>query len=141
MRKRNKSFGEKDNRTQVLHDVSLTIGKGEFISLMGASGSDKSTLLYLLGELDTPDNGTVQPHQPGEGHHDPHGHTLCRMRRPLRQDRYPLRRTDPGDPSHTKRLAAPPSTAILSVVIGMPYSLPTASRSTRSISSRRCASA
>jgi putative ABC transport system ATP-binding protein len=54
-----KSFGVKDNRTQVLKDISLTVGKGEFLSLMGASGSGKSTLLYLLGGLDTPDCGEI----------------------------------------------------------------------------------
>ncbi len=54
-----KSFGEKDNRTQVLKNVSLSVGKGEFISLMGASGSGKSTLLYLLGGLDIPDSGEI----------------------------------------------------------------------------------
>lgn len=54
-----KSFGEKDNRTQVLNNISLTAGKGEFISLTGASGSGKSTLLYLLVGLDTPDNGEI----------------------------------------------------------------------------------
>ena len=54
-----KSFGTKDNRTQVLNDISLTVGKGEFISLMGASGSGKSTLLYLLGGLDKPDSGEI----------------------------------------------------------------------------------
>lgn len=54
-----KSFGEKDNRTQVLNNISLTVGKGEFVSLMGASGSGKSTLLYLLGGLDAPDSGEI----------------------------------------------------------------------------------
>ncbi|SEH69639.1 putative ABC transport system ATP-binding protein [Ruminococcus flavefaciens] len=54
-----KSFGEKDSRTQVLNNISLTVGKGEFISLMGASGSGKSTLLYLIGGLDTPDSGEI----------------------------------------------------------------------------------
>ena len=54
-----KSFGGKDNRTQVLKNISLTVGRGEFVSLMGASGSGKSTLLYLLGGLDTPDSGEI----------------------------------------------------------------------------------
>lgn len=54
-----KSFGEKDSRIQVLNNVSLTVGRGEFISLMGASGSGKSTLLYLIGGLDSPDSGEI----------------------------------------------------------------------------------
>ena len=37
---------------EVLHGVSLEIGEGEFISLQGASGTGKSTLLHLLGGLD-----------------------------------------------------------------------------------------
>ena len=36
-----KSFGCKENRTQVLDNISLTVEKGEFLSLMGASGSGK----------------------------------------------------------------------------------------------------
>lgn len=54
-----KGFGDKENRTQVLDNVSLTVEKGGFISLMGASGSGKSTLLYLLGGLDSPDSGEI----------------------------------------------------------------------------------
>jgi len=44
---------------QVLHDISLVIGKGEFVSIMGKSGCGKSTLLYLLSTLDTEYEGTV----------------------------------------------------------------------------------
>lgn len=43
----------------VLHEIDLTVTKGEFISIMGPSGCGKSTLLYLLGGLDTPSSGKV----------------------------------------------------------------------------------
>jgi putative ABC transport system ATP-binding protein len=44
--------------TKVLHHVSLTIPKGQFISIMGPSGSGKSTLMNILGFLDTSTSGT-----------------------------------------------------------------------------------
>jgi putative ABC transport system ATP-binding protein len=42
-----------------LDNVSLAIEQGEFISLMGASGTGKSTLLNLVASIDKPDSGTI----------------------------------------------------------------------------------
>lgn len=44
----------------VVNDVSLTVAKGELISITGASGVGKSTLLHLLGALDKPNQGSVR---------------------------------------------------------------------------------
>lgn len=38
---------------QVLKNISFTVGKGEFLSMIGKSGSGKSTLLYILSTMDT----------------------------------------------------------------------------------------
>lgn len=42
-----------------LHDVDLTVEKGEFVCLSGPSGSGKTTLLNAIGGLDKPDEGSV----------------------------------------------------------------------------------
>ena len=42
-----------------LDDVSLDVEEGEFVSLMGASGTGKSTLLNLIASIDRPDSGTI----------------------------------------------------------------------------------
>jgi len=53
----NKSYRRGPNRVTVLNNISLRIGKGEFIAIMGPSGSGKSTLLNIIGCLDIPDTG------------------------------------------------------------------------------------
>jgi putative ABC transport system ATP-binding protein len=45
---------------RAVNDVSLDIMAGEFIAIMGASGSGKSTFMNMMGALDTPTSGTVK---------------------------------------------------------------------------------
>jgi lipoprotein-releasing system ATP-binding protein len=50
-----KSIGESD----ILNGISIQISTGDFISIVGASGSGKSSLMYILGLLDSPTSGDV----------------------------------------------------------------------------------
>lgn len=45
---------------RALNGVSLSVPKGQFLSVMGSSGSGKSTMLNLLGALDVPTQGTIR---------------------------------------------------------------------------------
>lgn len=54
-----KSFGEGENRVEVLKGINLDIAKGEFCVLLGPSGSGKSTLLNIIGGIDCADCGDI----------------------------------------------------------------------------------
>jgi len=54
-----KVFNEGAGKVSVLEDISLQIGRGECVAIMGRSGAGKSTLLHLLGGLDQPSHGEV----------------------------------------------------------------------------------
>jgi ABC-type lipoprotein export system ATPase subunit len=54
-----RTLGRGDAAAEILHGIDLSIGRGEFCSIMGPSGSGKSTLMYLLGALDRPSEGAV----------------------------------------------------------------------------------
>jgi lipoprotein-releasing system ATP-binding protein len=50
-----KSIGE----NEILKGISIQISTGDFISIVGASGSGKSSFMYILGLLDSPTSGEV----------------------------------------------------------------------------------
>ncbi|MBP1604714.1 MAG: lolD 3 [Acidobacteria bacterium] len=56
----NKSFRAGRETIHVLRDLDLEVGAGEMVAVIGASGVGKSTLLHLLGGLDTVDAGRIR---------------------------------------------------------------------------------
>ncbi len=54
-----KSYGEGENRLEVLKGIDFSCEKGEFCVLLGPSGCGKSTLLNIIGGIDTPDSGDI----------------------------------------------------------------------------------
>ena len=54
-----KSYGNSDNKIQVLKGISLKIKDGDFAVILGASGSGKSTFLNVVSGLEYPDSGKV----------------------------------------------------------------------------------
>lgn len=54
-----KIYGKGESKVVALDDVSFTVEKGEFVAIVGASVSGKSTLLHLIGGVDKPTKGQV----------------------------------------------------------------------------------
>src|SRR5947209_12042828 len=55
----NLSLGRGVSRVHILKDITLNIGRGEAVGLVGPSGSGKSTLLMVMAGLERADTGTV----------------------------------------------------------------------------------
>ena len=54
-----KNFGSGESRFQVLKDISLDIADNDFVVILGASGSGKSTFLNVISGLERADSGKV----------------------------------------------------------------------------------
>ena len=54
-----KSFAGGGKRVEVLSNLDLSLGQGERLAIIGESGVGKSTLLYIIGTLERPDQGTL----------------------------------------------------------------------------------
>ncbi|MBP2472630.1 putative ABC transport system ATP-binding protein [Crossiella equi] len=55
-----KTYGTGDTAVQALRGVDLTVHRGDYLAIMGASGSGKSTMLNILGCLDIPSEGSYR---------------------------------------------------------------------------------
>ncbi len=54
-----KNFASVDGELRILRGIDLQVDRGEFVAITGASGVGKSTLLHILGGLDTPSSGAL----------------------------------------------------------------------------------
>lgn len=54
-----KIYGKDETEVRALDGVNLEVEKGEFLAIVGTSGSGKSTMLHMIGGLDTPTYGEV----------------------------------------------------------------------------------
>ncbi len=54
-----KSFGEGEQKSVVLNDISVEVSEGEFVAIMGPSGSGKSSLMYALSGMDRINSGKI----------------------------------------------------------------------------------
>jgi len=54
-----KEFASNGGRLQVVEDVSLTVGDGEFVAIVGPSGCGKTTLMNMVAGFLQPDAGSI----------------------------------------------------------------------------------
>ena len=71
-----KTYGMNGVTVEAVRGIDLTVKAGEFVALVGPSGSGKSSLLYLVGAMDSPTSGEVLFE----------GHDLAKLRDGLRTD-------------------------------------------------------
>ncbi len=57
-----KCYGSRENLVRAVDGISLSVWQGEFLAVVGTSGSGKTTMLNLIGGLDTPDAGEIWIH-------------------------------------------------------------------------------
>jgi len=55
-----KKYGNGENEVIAVNNVNISIKRGEFVAIIGSSGSGKSTFLHMVGGLDKPSKGTIQ---------------------------------------------------------------------------------
>ena len=55
-----KSYGYGSNAKQVLDSINLDLYSGQFLALVGSSGSGKSTIMRLIAGLDRPSSGEIR---------------------------------------------------------------------------------
>ncbi|WP_253280470.1 ATP-binding cassette domain-containing protein [Arcanobacterium phocae] len=74
-----KSYGDKT----IIESLSLSVEKGEFLTILGESGSGKSTLLKMINGLVTPDSGTITVAGTKVATPAPSTHELVKLRRSI----------------------------------------------------------